>query len=285
MNIFRDDFVFKVGSTDVSLIAILSAIFWIALMVIASVWFSRWIEKRLLKLEHIDLSLRMVVAKIIRTLLMALSVLIALPIVGIDLSVLSVFGGALGVGLGFGLQKIASNYLSGLIILMDRSIRIGDRLVIDGRTGYVTKITSRYTVLRAPDGTEALIPNDLLVSHTVINQSYSDATLWQSIPVQVAYETDLHMALKLLSSTVTSHSRIATEPKPNAFVKGFGESGIDLELAFWVIDPDQGLLALRSEINLLIWQVFSEHGIKIPYPRRDVYAHIQTTRVSSGSGS
>jgi small-conductance mechanosensitive channel len=190
--------------------------------------------------------------------------------VGIDLTVLSVFGGALGVGLGFGLQKIASNYVSGFIILLDRSIRIGDRLMVDNRVGYVSKITSRFVVLKSADGSEALVPNDTLIANTVINQSYTDKSLWISLPIQVAYGTDLHQALALLCQAA-SHPRVKTDPAPSAFVVAFADSGINLEVGLWVSDPENGMLSLRSDINLRIWQLFSQHGIQIPYPQREVH--------------
>ena len=260
---------FRVGKNEIDLLMILSALVWVSVIMVGALWVSKLIEKRVMKLSDVDLSLRIVFTKLARTLLMVTGVLVALPIVGIDLTVLSVFGGALGVGLGFGLQKIASNYVSGFIILLDRSIRIGDRLMVDNRVGYVSKITSRFVVLKSADGSEALVPNDTLIANTVINQSYTDKSLWISLPIQVAYGTDLPHALALLCQAAT-HPRVKTDPAPSAFVVAFADSGINLEVGLWVSDPENGMLSLRSEINLRIWQLFSEHGIQIPYPQREV---------------
>ena len=285
MSILDASFMF--GGVQISLAKILSSLMWLAFAVFLSVWLSSWLEKRLMRVEHLDMSLRMVVSKVLRTVLIALSILMILPTLGINLSALTVFGGTLGVGLGFGLQKIASNYISGFIILLDRSIRIGDRLVIGDRTGQVTRITSRYTVLRTLDGTEALIPNDTLVSNVVINQSYSDDALWVSVPVQVAYGTDLHFILEQLPELIKDHPRIAKDPDlaPCAYITRFADSGIDVELAFWVLDPSQGFLSLRSEINMAIWSLFQEHHIEIPFPKRDIYVHSQATPIRLGVDS
>ena len=220
-------------------------------------------------LTELVLNLRLVSAKFARTLLMISAVLIALPVVGIDLTVLSVFGGALGAGLGLGLQKIASNYVSGFIILLDRSIRLGDRLMVDNRVGYVSKITSRYVVLKGLDGSEALVPNDTLIANTVINQSYSDKQIWSSIAVSVAYDTDLPSALRLLAQA-GQHPRVANDPAPKGYVTSFGDSAITLELGFWVLDPENGMMSLKSDLLLAVWRLFAEHQIKMPFPQREV---------------
>jgi len=260
---------FRVGKNQIDLLMILSALVWVSVIMVGAMWLSKLIEKRVMKLSDVDLSLRIVFTKLARTLLMVVGVMVALPIVGIDLTVLSVFGGAVGVGLGFGLQKIASNYVSGFIILLDRSIRIGDRLMVDNRVGYVSKITSRFVVLKSADGSEILVPNEALIANTVINQSYTDKALWISLPVQVSYETNLEEALALLRQAA-AHPRVKTDPAPAAFVIGFADSGINLEVGLWVSDPENGMLSLRSEINLRIWKLFAEHGIQIPYPQREV---------------
>ncbi len=260
---------FTVGSTRLDLLMVLSAILWVSVIVIGALWVSRAIESRLMRLKDLDLSLRIVFSKIARTALLVGAVLIALPVVGIDLTVLSVFGGALGVGLGFGLQKIASNYVSGFIILLDRSIRIGDRLEVEGRVGVVTKITSRFVVLKSADGSEALVPNEALISSTVINTSYSDKAIWTSLPIGVAYGTDLDLALRLLKEAA-NHPRVLKEPGPSAFVLEFADSSINLSLGVWVSDPENGFLGLKSEINLAIWRKFQENGIQIPFPQREI---------------
>ncbi|MDF0606084.1 mechanosensitive ion channel [Neisseriaceae bacterium TC5R-5] len=260
---------FSIGASRLNMLIIVNALIWVSIIILVALWASRLVEARLMNLKHLDPNLRIVFAKLTRIGLLVTAVLIALPVVGIDLTVLSVFGGAVGLGLGFGLQKIASNFISGFIILLDHSIRIGDRLVVDNRTGYVTKMTSRYVVLKGGDGSEALIPNDTLMSNTVINQSYSDKALWTSIPVQVAYNSDLELALSLLKQAA-EQPRVLHDPAPNAFITLFADSGINLELGFWVADPENGFMGLKSDINLAIWRLFAQYKIEIPYPQREV---------------
>jgi small-conductance mechanosensitive channel len=201
--------------------------------------------------------------------LIVLAVLIGLPMVGIDLTTLSVFGGALGVGLGFGLQKIAANYISGFIILLDRSIRIGDLIAVGQERGQVSRITTRYTVLKGQTGIEAIVPNEVLVGSVVQNESFSDTRVRISLPVQVAYGTDLDQAMTILVEAA-AQPRVLAEPAPRAFVMAFADSGINLELAFWVEDPEAGTQQLRSDINLAIWRGFQMAGIAIPFPQREV---------------
>lgn len=264
-----ESFRFHVGKNQLNLLMILSALLWVSVILVGALWLSKLIEKRVMKIGDIDMNLRFVISKLTRTLMIIGAVLVALPIVGIDLTVLSVFGGALGVGLGFGLQKIASNYVSGFIILLDRSIRIGDRLMVDGRVGYVGKITARYVVLKGLDGSEVLVPNEALIANTVINQSYTDKQIWISMPVQVAYDSDLELVQRLLREAA-DHPRVMTDPGPNAFVTAFAESGINLEIGLWVRDPENGMMSLRSDIYLRIWKLFKEHDIHIPFPQREL---------------
>jgi small-conductance mechanosensitive channel len=165
---------------------------------------------------------------------------------------------------------VASNYVSGFIILLERSVRIGDRVTIDNRTGYITQITARYTVLKGMDGTEMLVPNEALIANTVVNQSYSDPSLWFALPVQVAYGTDLDHALAVLVEAAKSVPRVMTDPEPSAFVVAFADSGINLEVGIWCADPDKGLLGLKSDVNLAIWRRFNQAGIHIPFPQREV---------------
>lgn len=260
---------FRVGRSRLDLTMILSGLLWVSIIMIGALWISRAVERRLMRLSELDLNLRIVFSKLARTLMIVAAVLIALPIVGIDLTVLSVFGGALGVGLGFGLQKIASSYVSGFIILLDRSIRIGDRLMVGDRIGYVTRITSRFVVLKGLDGSEALIPNDTMIANTVINQSYSDKKIWNSVKVDVAYGTDLERALALIEQAAR-HPRVQDDPGPKGFVTQFGASAIGLEVGFWVLDPENGFMGLKSDIHLAIWRLFEQNGIKMPFPQCEV---------------
>lgn len=260
---------FSVGSAKLNLYTITTGLIWVAVMMVFALWLARYISE---KLEHssLDRNLSMILSKLAKTVMMVLAVLIALPLVGIDLTVLSVFGGALGVGIGFGLQKVASNYISGFIILGDRSIRMNDRLTVNDFTGYVTKITSRFVVLQNANGTEALIPNETFVTSTVINESYTGKELMQFVNIQVAYHTDLVKALDILKTAAANQPRIASNPSPLAVITNFGENGIDLRLSFWVKDPENGFSALLSAVLLDIWKQFNEYGIEFPFPQREI---------------
>lgn len=265
-----DDFSFHIGKQKVSLLLILSGLLSIAVTMLLALWAASAMEKRLMRMEHFNMSLRVVLAKFMRAAAILVGVLVALSLAGIDITMLSVFGGALGVGIGFGLQKIASSYISGFIILLDRSIRIGDLVTVDNRYGTVTKITSRYAVIQGMDGTEAIIPNDTLITSTVLNHSYSNHELRVTIPLQVSYDSPVGKAMEIMSEEASKHPRVMQDPAPMVYMKNFGDNGIDLELSAWINDPEEGQLNLRSEINQGIWQRFQEEGIEIPYPQRVV---------------
>jgi small-conductance mechanosensitive channel len=190
--------------------------------------------------------------------------------VGIDLTTLSVFGGALGVGLGLGMQRIASNYVSGFILLLDNSIRIGNVISVGNDRGEVTRITTRYTVLKNLGGVEALVPNELLVGLVVQNESYSDPKVRIALPVQVGYDSDLERAMAIMVAAAKAQPRILVDPAPAVLLKEFADSGINLELGCWVADPEIGVGQLRSDINLAIWRDFKQAGIAIPFPQREV---------------
>jgi small-conductance mechanosensitive channel len=258
------------GTSSVSLWSLLSAVFWIALTLLLALWAGSALETRLMRAEGLHSSLRAVFARLGKALLLVAAVLVVLPLMGVDLTVLSVFGGALGVGLGLGLQKIASNYLSGFILLLDRSIRIGDLISADGQHGQVTRITTRYVVVRSLTGVEAIIPNDTLVTTTVLNHSYSDKRVRLPLRVQVAYKTDVSRALALLEEVARQHPRVLREPAPTAHVVNFADSGIDLELGIWIEDPEQGTLSIRSDVSVGLLAAFRARGIEIPFPQREV---------------
>ena len=265
-----DEFTFRVGKTKISLLTILSGLLSVAVTVLVAMWVASTLEKRLMAAAQMDMSLRVVLAKFVRAILVLIGVLVALPVAGIDITVLSVFGGALGVGIGFGLQKIASNYISGFIILLDRSIRIGDLVTVDNRYGTVSSITSRYAVVKGMDGTEAIIPNDTLITSTVMNHSYTSHELRIGIGLQISYDSPLETAMEIMREVADSHPRVLQKQPPKVFLKNFADNGIELELVLWINDPEEGQQNLRSEINLAIWRRFQEAGIEIPYPQRVV---------------
>ena len=265
---------FETGKHHFSLWLLLQATVVVVAALLLSLGLARFIEHRLMGFAHMNLSLRMALTKAVRTILLLLAVMIALPAVGIDLTVLSVFGGALGVGLGIGLQKIASNYISGFIILLDRSVRIGDLITVDNKFGEVSHINTRYTLLKAMDGTESIVPNEMLITQTVVNHSLSQPDIRIGVPVQVSYETDLDRAREIMLQVARSHPRVLhAEHKeaPAVLLKSFADNGILLELGVWIRDPSEGQQNLRSDLNWELWRQFREAGISMPYPQRVVH--------------
>jgi small-conductance mechanosensitive channel len=265
---------FQSGGQRYSLLTLFQAALVIMAAIVVALALSRLVERRVMGITQMNLSLRMALSKAARTLFLILGVLVALPAVGIDLTMLSVFGGALGVGIGFGLQKIASNYISGFIILLDRSVRIGDLVTVDNRYGEVSQINTRYTLLKALDGTESIIPNEMLIAQTVVNHSLSRPNVRIAIPMQVSYDTDLEQAQALMLEAAHAQSRvILDEPDslPKVLLKEFAENGVNLELAVWIRDAGEGQNNLRSDINWAIWRRFKAVGIEIPFPQRVVH--------------
>jgi small-conductance mechanosensitive channel len=257
------------GKASVSVWDLLMGVLTVAITVLLAMWSAAAIESRLMRSE-LQPNLRVVLSRVAKAVLLVLAVLFGLSAVGIDLTVLSVFGGALGVGLGLGLQRIASNYVSGFIILLDHSLRLGDLITVDKYYGTVSQINTRYTVIKAMDGTEAIVPNEMLISTPVTNHSYTDPSVRAVVKVSIAYDTDVERAMAILTEAAAAHPRVMTDPAPGAFLTGFAADGIDLELGVWIGDPQNGTLGARSELAIEILRRFRAAGIEIPYPQRDV---------------
>ncbi|WP_051079126.1 mechanosensitive ion channel family protein [Methyloversatilis thermotolerans] len=257
------------GKQKLSVWALLQGGAWVMVTLTVAIWLSASVERKLMR-APMDSNLRIVLARLSKVALVFLALMVTLPLVGIDLTALSVFGGALGVGLGFGLQKIMANYVSGFIILLDRSIRIGDLISVAGERGQVQQITTRYTVLRSPSGIQSIVPNETLVSSVVQNEGLSDREVRLAMTVQVAYSTDVERALAIIEECAHAHERVRPEPVPKAFLHSFGDSGINLELGVWITDPENGTLAIRSAVQLEILRRFREEGIEIPFPQREI---------------
>lgn len=264
------DIDFAVGKQKISLLLVLQGTLSVIATLLIALWLGRLAESRLMNATSLQANLRVMFSKLVQVLLLLAAFLIALPAVGIDLTVLSVFGGMLGVGIGFGLQKIAANYISGFIILMDRSVSIGDVVTIGEHTGTLTQMTARYVVVRGLGGLEALIPNETIITSTVLNHSFSDRKVQITLPIQVSYATDLDAAREIMVNVAKNNPRAQQDPAPGALITGFADSGINLELGVWVDDPEKGVARLRSELYAGIWQAFREQGIEIPFPQREV---------------
>jgi small-conductance mechanosensitive channel len=197
--------------------------------------------------------------------------MLALSSVGIDLTALSVLGGAVGVGIGFGLQKLAANYVSGFVILAERSMRIGDTVRVDNFEGVITQINARYTVVRSQTGRESIVPNEMLITNRIENLSLVDSKVFQSTVVSVAYDADVELVGRLLLAAAKEQARVLTDPEPSIYLSAFGADGLEFTVGYWVKDPENGQLNLRSAINMAILAALREHHIEIPYPQRVVH--------------
>jgi small-conductance mechanosensitive channel len=258
------------GKHPFSLLDVLLGFVWVMLTVLLALLTGRWLEERLMRANSLDMNLRVVLARVSQIALLLIAVLTSLSLVGIDLTVLSVFGGAFGVGLGFGLQKIASNYVSGFIILLERSLRLGDLVMVDKYFGEVTMIRTRYTIIRALDGVESVVPNELFVSQTVQNHSLTERRVRIATKVQVDYNSDVHHVLNVLVEAAQSVPRVLADPGPSAALMLFADSGIEFELGFWIEDVHKGRQGVLSAVNVAVWEALKRENISIPYPRREV---------------
>jgi small-conductance mechanosensitive channel len=268
-----DDVEIPLGKSRVTLLSIVSALGVVLGTLLVTLWISGLIESRLSRATRLDSNLRAVLSRLIRAALLALGVLIALQGVGFDLTLLTVFGGAIGVGIGLGLQKLASNYIAGFTILLDRSIRLGDTITVEGRwVGVVTSVTARYVLVRRLDGVEVIVPNETLVTTTVLNHSHAAPQIRIPVTVPVPLDSDVEQALKVLEEAALADPRVLRDAPhaPGAFVAGFADTGVQLELGVWVNDPLIDQLNLRSVIHRAILRAFGERGIALAYPHREL---------------
>ncbi|GAB4350570.1 MAG: mechanosensitive ion channel [Gammaproteobacteria bacterium] len=262
---------FTIGKARISLLAVVRLVLFLALLFVVALWIARVIENRVAKATAMTPAMKVGVVKFSKFFLIALAALITFEAAGIDLTTLTVFGGALGVGLGFGLQRIASNFISGFILIFDRSIKPGDIITIGNQFGWVQELRARYLVVRNRDGVETLIPNENLITSEVINWSYTDKNVRLKIPVQISYSDDPELAMSLMVEAARECPRILDQPEPVARLMGFGDNGISLEARVWIDDPQNGVANVLSEVNLGIWRRFKKAGITIPFPQRDVH--------------
>ncbi len=273
-----DHFGLTTGKNRITLWSILKLLFTLTIFMVVATWVGRWIERRLMRLHSVALSTRIGISKFISAVLIGLSMLLGLNAAGVDLTALTVLTGAIGLGLGFGLQSIAANFVSGFVLLMDRSIKPGDVISFTGQTGtstdgfgWVQELRGRYVVVRDRDGVEMLVPNQHLISNPVINWSYTDPRVRLKLPVRISYKDDPEVALQVLLQACEGQRRVLRDPLPVSRLMHFGDSGIDLELRFWISDPQEGVNNVRSEVNRTIWRLFKEYGITIPIAQREVH--------------
>jgi small-conductance mechanosensitive channel len=267
-----DQITWKVGGSVLSVRNMIEGGLTACVVLIITLWISAAIEARLLRsATGGELSLRKAVSNATRALLMFIGLLVALSAVGINLSALSVLGGAIGVGVGFGLQKLAANYVSGFVILAERSMRIGDNVKVDNFEGRITQINARYTVIRSLTGRESIVPNELLITNRVENLSLADARVWQSTVVSVAYDSDVDLVMNLLKEATAQHERVLVDPPPSVALSNFGADGLEFTVGYWIADPENGSLNLKSLINLDILKALRANQVEIPYPQRVVH--------------
>ena len=265
------------GRTRITVWSVLKLLFTLTLFVLVAAWISRWVERRLKKLSNLAPSTRIGIAKFANAFLIALSILMGLNAAGVDLTALTVLTGAIGLGLGFGLQSIAANFVSGFVLLMDRSIKPGDVISLSGQSGtstenfgWVQELRGRYVVVRDRDGVEMLVPNQQLIQNSVINWSYTDPRIRLKLPIRVSYRDDPELALQILLTACEGQPRVLSDPAPVSRLMHFSDSGIELELRFWISDPQEGVNNVRSEVNRAIWRLFKEHKITIPVAQREI---------------
>ena len=241
----------------------------VVVLMMLALWAGAALEERLMKVERMHSSIRVVLARMSRAMLILVAVLFSLSLAGLDLTVLSVFGGALGVGLGLGMQRIASNYVSGFIILLERSLTIGDPITLDKYSGKVARINTRYTVLRGADGTQTLLPNEMLITGVVLNQSSTNRNVRAITKLTVSYDSDLSVVMPLLAKQPEGVARVLEAPAPNVLLNAFGADGYELEVGFWLGDPENGQGGPISDVNQKIYALVQAGDIKLGYPSMD----------------
>jgi small-conductance mechanosensitive channel len=264
-----DSMAFYVGVLRVSVLLLIKGAITLTVAIWAAGAVARVVEARLGHLQSLTPAMQVLTSKIVRFTLLTLAVVFALGSVGIDLTAFAVFSGAVGVGIGFGLQKVVSNLVSGVILLIDRSIKPGDVIEVDGRYGWITGLNARYVSLATRDGKEILIPNENLITEKVTNWSFSNNLVRLDVMIGIAYESDVHLAIRLALDAVAAVPRALKDPKPVCLLKEFADSSVNLDLRFWIHDPANGTSNVRSAVMLQVWDLFRANGISFPFPQRD----------------
>jgi small-conductance mechanosensitive channel len=265
-----EEYALTLGDIRISLYMVTSFVLSIALLSLVALWLTNGIQALLRRTDSLDESFKLVLSKLARFLLLTLAVVVAMVTAGIDLTALAVFGGALGVGIGLGLQRIISNFVSGIILAFEEAIRPGDVITVGNTFGVVRGLHARYIEVRDRDGKDILIPNEMLLTSEIVNWSHGDKNVRFRLPVQISYQNDPETAMALMEQAGRANARVIKDPPPAARLMGFGDNGINLELRLWVNDPENGVNNVRSDTYVRIWHAFHAAGISIPYPQRDV---------------
>jgi small-conductance mechanosensitive channel len=280
-----DAITWKLGGTQVSVRNMLEGAITAVLAMLLALWVSSMLESRLLTGATDNLSVRKMAANLLRLLLLFVGLMFALSAAGVDLTALGVLGGAVGVGIGFGLQKLAANYVSGFVILAERSMRIGDTVKVDNFEGRITDISTRYTVIRALNGRESIVPNEMMITQRIENASLADSKVALTTVVQVAYGTDLTVLLPRIVQAVSEVPRVIDAPGPAALLTNFAADGLELTITFWIADPEKGQSPARSDVNLALLALFNAMGVEIPFPQRVIHPLASVPALPAGAAA
>ncbi len=271
-----------VGELRISALIVIEGVFLLIILLWLAILISQFVDQQIRKSTDITPSVKVLISKLIKISLIIIAVVVAISSVGIDLTAFAVFSGAVGIGIGLGLQKSIANLFSGMLLLMDKSIKPGDLITVGDTYGRVESLNARYASVKRMDGTEHLIPNENLISQEVINWTHTDKLIRPDIVIGVHYQSDIRKAMELCIQSAIEAKRVLDSPEPECLLIGFGDNSVDLKLRFWIKDPENGLLNVKSEILLGIWDKFREHDIEIPYPQRDL--HIRSSVIDLNKG-
>jgi small-conductance mechanosensitive channel len=278
-----DQLQWQLGGTRISVLNIIEGALAAVVVMVVALWISAALEQRLLKGATGNVSMRKIAANLLRAVLLFVGLMFALSAAGIDLTALGVLGGAIGVGIGFGLQKLAANYVSGFVILAENSMRIGDIVKVDQFEGRITDISTRYTVIRAVDGRESIVPNEMMITQRVENLSLADPRVMIVSSVQVAYGTDIEALIPRLIEVMKTVPRVLSDPSPGVGLFAFAADGLELRLVIWISDPTNGMGNVRSDVNRAVLRAFAEWGVEIPFPQRVL--HHRPAGTAPGAGA
>lgn len=266
-----DNLAIKAGTLRISMLDVIQGVLSLGVLLWVAVLISGIFERRIQRLPHITPSIQVLIGKLFKVTLVSVAVIVSLASIGIDLTAIALFSGAIGVGIGFGLQKIVSNLISGVILLLDKSIKPGDIIQIGDTYGWVASLGARYVSIETRDSTEFLIPNEDIITKQVLNWTHQNDLVRLKAKVRVPYKADVDKALKLMVQAAERPARVLKQPEPRALVLSFGESAIELELRFWIMDVKNGIRNVSSEVMLEIWRLFQQHDLPIPVAQRDVH--------------
>jgi len=266
-----DSLAITLGGVRISILLIIKAVIFLTILLRLSLGASSLLEKRIKTMEGLTPSIQVLLSKALKITLLAAAVIVTLSSLGINLSAFAFFGGAIGVGVGFGLQKVVSNLVSGIILLLDRSIKPGDVIEIGSTYGRIESLGARYVSVATRDNTEYLIPNEDLITTQVVNWSFSDKLVRLKVVVGVSYDSNIHQVMRLMVAAAVGIPRVLADPKPVCQLKNFGDSSIDMELRLWISDPENGVSNVSSDVRIAIWDAFKANGIEIPFPQCDLH--------------